>query len=365
MSKRARKEMVEAKRMMEKSSDILLRASKLLSALPAGSQKEKLIDMLRMYVINNNCSLIVTPEHPISYEHKLLIRDDCNGNISNIVSEYLSPEYQQALKVQGGGIMYDLERYRQALEHSVYKREMADYPSYQAIEYPLLVNLVSHKIAPRIIETMSISDFRDFVKEYCYDDFVKYREENGFVKVFIRENEYEFYTMLRENGVHPAYVDQLIANMHDKGTADEFELEYKGQVITGPGFDIDHKNPVYCPNDIAMYPEVNYPSSLAIVEKRTHRLKHKLERMVTLEDGSKRYEKILLPRNCAAMLDFERILVHDFNNPRRRISAPQPQANNLIYLNKIDMFVTNINLMNENAHNKAAKNYVNKRGGRK
>ena len=56
MSKRARKEMVEAKRMMEKSSDILLRASKLLSALPAGSQKEKLIDMLRMYVINNNCS---------------------------------------------------------------------------------------------------------------------------------------------------------------------------------------------------------------------------------------------------------------------------------------------------------------------
>ncbi len=364
MSKRARKEMVEAKKMAERSSDILGRASKLLSALPYGAQREKLIDLLRGYVINNNCSMIVTPEHPISYEHKLLIRDDCNGNISNIVTEYLSPSYQEALKTQGSG-MRELDEYRQALERSVYRREMADYPSYQAIEHSLLVNLIAQRISPQVIKTMNISDFRDFVKEHCYDDFVKYREQNGFVKVFIRENEYEFYTLLRENGVHPAYVDKLIANMHDKGSADEFELNYKGQVIRGPGFDIDHKNPVYCPNDIAMYPEVNYPSSLAIVEKRTHRLKHKLERMVTLEDGSKRYEKILLPRNCAAMLNFEHILVHDFNNPQRRLSVPQPQANNLIYLNKIDIFTTNVVLTNENTHNKAARNYVNKRGGRK
>ena len=67
MSKRARKEMVEAKKMVEKASLVLQRASKLLSALPPGPRKEQLIDMLRMYVINNNCSLIVTPEHPISY----------------------------------------------------------------------------------------------------------------------------------------------------------------------------------------------------------------------------------------------------------------------------------------------------------
>lgn len=365
MSKRARKELVEAKKMAEKASDVLGRASRLLTALPAGPRKEQLIEMLRMYVINNNCSLIVTPEHPISREHKLLIRDDCNGNISNIVSEYLSPAYQQALKVQGGGIMREIEEYRRALEHSVYGREMADYPSYGAIERPLLVNLISQRIAPQVIESMSISDFRDFVKEYCYADFVKYREKNGFVKVFIRENEDGFYALLRENGVHPAYVDQLIANMRDKGSADEFELSYKGQIITGPGFDIDHKNPVYCPNDIAMYPEVNYPKSLAIVEKNIHRLKHKLERMVTLDDGSKQYEKILLPRYCAAMLDFERFLVHDFSNPERRISAPQPQANNLIYLNKIDSFVTNVNLSNETTRGRAVRNYVNKRGGRK
>ena len=96
MSRKARKEMTEARKTRENSAFILSYAFETLNALPNGAARERLLDMLRMYVINNNCSLIVTPERPIAREHKLLIRDDCNGNISNIVTEYLSPSYLQA-----------------------------------------------------------------------------------------------------------------------------------------------------------------------------------------------------------------------------------------------------------------------------
>lgn len=364
MSRKARKEMTEARKTRENSAFILSHAFETLNALPNGAARERLLDMLRMYVINNNCSLIVTPERPIAREHKLLIRDDCNGNISNIVTEYLSPSYLQALKVREEG-MFFIKDYSEAFQKSVFQREMTDYPSYKSIENTVLNNLISHKISPNIIKNMNISDFRDFVKEFCYDDFTKYREKNGFVKVFIRENEYQFYHLLRDNGVHPAYVDALIANMHEKGSADEFKLEYKGQLITGPGFDIDHKNPVYCPDDISMYPEVNYPRSLAIVEKNAHRMKHKLERMIVSEDGGKRFEKILLPQYCAAVLDFENFLVHDFENPERHVSLPRPRADNLIYLNKIDSFVNSPAVVNEIARCKMLKSYANKRDGRK
>lgn len=366
MSGRSRKDLVEARRNYETVQYVLGSAMKALVALPNGDEKKRLVSILRQYVINNNCSLIVTPENPISPEHKHLIRDDCNGKISDIVSEYLSPEYVAALKRKKTrrDKMYGTSMYRQALRDSVYEREMKGYKSYGAIEYQLLINLVSKGISPNIIVNMGISDFRDFVKEFCYEDFVKYREKEGFVKVFIRENEQDFYTLLRDNGVHPAYVDRLIENMHTKGCADSFEFEYKGQIITGPGFSIDHKNPVYCPNNIAAYPEVNEPNSLAMVENNTHRLKHKLERRVEMEDGMIGYEKILLPQYCAAMLDFEHYVVHDFNQPNRKIIPSPAHGNNLVHLNKIETFVNGLDLQNSSQRGKTSPTYVNKKGGR-
>ena len=81
MSGKARRELMESKRECEHAAYVLEGAYRTLASLPNGEDKEHLISMLRMYVINNNCSLIVTPESPISAEHKLLIRDDCNGLI--------------------------------------------------------------------------------------------------------------------------------------------------------------------------------------------------------------------------------------------------------------------------------------------
>ena len=339
MSGKKHKEIIDERRRIERTAGILDKAMVLLNTMPHNEQRERLVKMLRTYVINNNCSLIVTPENPISPEHKLLIRDDCNGKISNIAKEYISEEYNEALCRKRTGGEYSTDDLRKALKRSVYQREMAEFPVYKAISFPLLKNLAEHGFAPSTIERMRISDFRDFIKEFCYDEFVKFRERQGFVKVFIRNNEQNFYNLLHSSGVHPAYIEKLIANMYEKGSADEFVLEYKGQRINGPGFDIDHKNPVYCPNDIKSYMEVNLPRSLAIVEKHTHRMKHKLERKINVGDGVRMYEKILLPQHCSAMLDFEHYMVFDFENPERQILPPQPHAENLIYLNKLEELV--------------------------
>ncbi len=352
----------DARRDREYAQKVLSDASYALQVLPKGRNKEKLLKFLRLYLINNNCQVSITPESPITPAPKFLIRDDCNGNISGIDTNFMSPEYLEITRQDGENCkrkMYKVPEYEVALQDSVYGREMKGFKSYEAVEYQLLVNLINEGITPDVIRKMNITDFRDFVKEYCYDAFVKYREQEGFVKVFIRSNENSFGDLLIDNGVHPIYVEKLIENMKTKGCADSFELEFKGQVITGPGFDIDHKNPVYCPNNIMAYPDVNEPYSLAVVEKCTHRLKHQLEHRVALGDGMFGYEKIQWPKSCVAVLDFEHYLVYDFSNPDRKIMPRMPLANNLIHLNRIETFVQNLDLSKENKRSRGCGNRKN------
>ena len=69
---------------------------------------------------------------------------------------------------------------------------MCDYPTYRSIRRQMFCNLVDQRIPPQVIKSMGISDYRDFAREYCHEDFMKYREKEGFIKVFIKENEEEF-----------------------------------------------------------------------------------------------------------------------------------------------------------------------------
>lgn len=366
MAGKLRKELIEAKQKREIVENVIDKSLKILSSNASAENKNQLIKMLRNYAFNNGFSLISTPSNPISPEHKLLIRDDCSGNISNIVNEYMSVGYLAAKrKKRQNNTLYNIKLYDQALQNSIYGKEMKDYPSYKAIEYPLLINLIDQQISPSLIRTMKISDFRDFIREYCQEEFAQYHEKKGFIKVFIKHNADSFYELLCSNAVHPAYAEKLIENMQTKGSAESFVFDYKGQNITGPGFDIDHKNPVYCPNDIKSYHEVNHPRSLAVVEKNIHRLKHKLERAINNDDGIKMYEKIILPAHCTAMLNFENYITYDFDNPRHQIYQQPPAKNNLIFLNKISQFANSVNLENETFHEKSKRKYINNQGGRK
>lgn len=338
---RKRDSLVEARRDRENAQRILRAVSCALKMLPNGDLRNSLLNIVRTYIMNNNCSIVVHPESPILAEDKLLIRDDCNGNISGNLLEYMSPEYIEALKTEGGKNkkLYGVSEYSRALEESIYGREMKGYNSYASIEYPLLINLVNQRIKPDIIRKMKKTDFRDFVKKFCYEEFMVYHEKKGFIKIFINENETDFYNLLCDNGTNPFFVEQLIKNMRTEGCADSFVFEYKGHEITGPGFDTDHKNPVYNPHDVASYAVVNTPPFLAVVEKDTHRLKHQLERRVELGDGVIVYEKLMWPKYSAAVLDFEHYLVHDFDNPNRKVISSPPHGNNLVFLNKIDTYM--------------------------
>ena len=193
-----RKNVIKARQEREYMQDVFARAMRVLVSSSGDDVKKRLIVMLRAYVINNNCSLIVTPERPISPEHKLLIRDDCSGNISCIIKEYLSPSYLNTLEGYRDKPkkLYKVDEYEKALQSSVFGQEMSGYESYKQVETSLLVNLVNERIVPDVIRNMKISDFRDFIKKFCYNEFTKYREKEGFVKVFIRENEADFRDML-------------------------------------------------------------------------------------------------------------------------------------------------------------------------
>ena len=362
MSKKARKEIVEIRKEREHKTEVLGRAVTLLKKLPEGKQKDQLRSLLRTYLINNGCSLLVTPEYQISPEHKQLIRDDCNGCISGINSGLLSKDYVEAFDDTKKRRMRRIETYGTALRSSVFEREMAQYPSYRHVRKYLLINLINEGVRPEIIQKMNIADFRSFIHDHCYDEFMAYREREGFVKAFIRTNEQEFYSLLCNSGEHPIYVENLIQRMNETGSAASFEMEYKGQIITGVGFDIDHKDPLYCPNDITSYPEVNARRSLNLVEIGAHRLKHAVERMVISPDGAKTYEKIMMPQYCAALLDFEHKILYDFDNPQHVVIAQRPNIDNLILINKVEALVNSITLSNENKRGKSSRNYINKNG---
>ena len=363
MSKKFRKEIVEIRREREKSSAVLSKAACLLKKLPKSKTKEQLLSLLRSYVINNGCSLLVTPENSIAPEHKLLIRDDCSGYISNLTTEHLSPEYASFLEKGIKNKSCHLEKYAEALDESVFQREMMQYPSYASVKYPLLLNLIQEKATPELIKKMNIADFRSFINTFCHDKFIEHHEKQNFVKHFINSNEQQFYDLLCNNGEYPAYVEALIHNMKTTGSAAAFELEYKGQTISGVGFDIDHKNPIYCPNDISSYADVNKPSSLNLVEINTHRLKHALERAVPNIDGNKMYEKIIMPQYCSAMLDFEHFCLYDFNNPQHIVTPSKSNIDNRIFLNKIETMVNSISLPKTKTQNKDMRRYINKNNG--
>ena len=106
---------------------------------------------------------------------------------------------------------------------------------------------------------------------------------------------------------------------------------------------------------------MNKPSSLAQVENTIHRLKHKLESRIIIDDGVFGYEKILLPQNCAAMLDFQHYIVHDFDNPNRKVMISSPRGNNFVHLNKIDTFVQGVKVRDEQTRRR---DYVNRNNGR-
>lgn len=336
MSKKARREMVERLKYLAFSEGVLNQAMKVFSLLPESEPKKQLRDMLRLYLYNNNYSCVITPERPIAPEYKMLIRDDCNGDIYAVDKNFLSFHYRYALK-NAGNESYPASSYEQALRKCKAWSEMREFPTYRSVEHTVLERLAELQLPPTLIKAMQINDFRDFVRNNCGEEYARYRERKSFIKTFINAREDEFRQMLTGGGVDPRYTDALVEKMHKTGEAwDVVVFDENGKRIEGPEFDRHHTIPVYSPNNVASLSEVNSFNKLCLIEKRFHRFLHKLEQ-ARVSDDMLYFEKIMVPEHAACILNFETCIQHDFSAPERRFGSIRPSVENVMLVNKLEL----------------------------
>lgn len=367
MSNKSRRQTVEHLKHCALAAEILQNAFSVLRRLPDGEAKNLLREQLRNYLYNNNYSCVVSPEHPIGPEYKLVIRDDCNGSIYAVDKAYQSFHYRYAL-ANAGQQEAKAADYAAALKHNKAWNEMREFPTYEAIEGVLLSKLEQNQLAPQLVKAMQINDFRDFVHNNCAEEFSVYREQNSMVKSFIAACETEFRTMMNKAGVDERYTDAMVERMKTKGEAWNVTVtDENGKKISGPEFDRHHTIPVHCPNEVASLKAVNDFNHLCLIEKNTHHFLHQLERAMMREDDGLFFEKMMVPNRAACILNFENCIQHDFNEPERRWHSLSPIRDNLIYLNKIDYTTKKVSsLAMEEKSSKKARPYVNNtgRGGR-
>lgn len=350
---------VFAKRIIENAIDVF-------KQLPEGDPKLQLRGHLRQYVFNNGYFLVRTPEHLIAPEYKMLIRDDCNGDIYAVDKAYLSFHYRYALK-NAGMENYGLAEYKTALKKNESWAQMREFSTYRSIENIMLKQLAEKALPPKLVKAMEINDFRDFVRNNCGEEFAHYRERVSFVKTFIRAREEEFRLMLKKAGTDERYVEALVEKMHMTGEAwGVVVCDENGRQIEGPEFDRHHIIPVYSPHDVASLSEVNKFNHLCLIEKKYHHWLHRLEQPRMVGD-TLYFEKIMVPYNAACILDFENFVAHDFDDPKRRVQVQPVVIDNLAILNRIaELTLRYSRLTPPNKRENTPAKYVNSggKGGR-
>lgn len=321
MAGKLRREKLENSRHCEFIDDTINNAVEVYKKLPSGEVKSELRNLLMRYLDYNGYSQLDILASELLPEYKKLIRDDCYGDISSISKENLSEEYKKFFHYHNLGNndvkhkKFSLDLYSSYLEKSKNWRNICEFDSYESIKKPLIENLYEEQISPFVLRTMSISDFRDFTRQYCYEEFVAYREKNNFVKTFINAKGDEFFSMLITNGVNGYYSEALVSSMQTKGVAwDVVAHDKNGYQVFGPEFDRHHKHPVMCTTDIAAIKEVNDFNKLVLINKEYHKYLHRLEQRYTLKsnDSDIYFRKLMAPEDAACILNFETYIMHNF-----------------------------------------------------
>lgn len=101
MASKSRREAVEYLKYLAFANETVNKAMNVFRQLPEGEPKRQMRELLRHYLYNNNYACTITPERPIEPEYKMLIRDDCNGDIYAVDKNFLSFHYRYALKTPG------------------------------------------------------------------------------------------------------------------------------------------------------------------------------------------------------------------------------------------------------------------------
>ena len=363
MASKSRREAVEYLKYLAFANETVNKAMNVFRQLPEGEPKRQMRELLRHYLYNNNYACTITPERPIEPEYKMLIRDDCNGDIYAVDKNFLPFHYRYALK-NAGLERYDSSDYVKALKKNRAWNDMREFPTYRSVESLVLARMEQMQLPPNLIKALQVHDFRDFVRNNCEKEFARYRERKSFIKTFINARETEFREMLNRGGVDPRYTDALVEKMRKTGEAwDVVVLDENGKRIEGPEFDRHHTIPVYSPNNVASLSEVNSFNKLCLIEKKFHRWLHKLEQ-AKVSDDMLYFEKIMVPEHAACILNFETYIAHDFSNPERRLFPMRPSGENLIYLNKLAEMTYKFSSLVPNAKREKTPDRFVHRGGK-
>lgn len=199
MASKSRREAVEYLKYLAFANETVNKAMNVFRQLPEGEPKRQMRELLRHYLYNNNYACTITPERPIEPEYKMLIRDDCNGDIYAVDKNFLSFHYRYALK-NAGLEKHASEEYVKALDRNKAWSDMCEFPTYRSVEGAVLARLIEMQLPPNLIKAMKVNDFRDFVRNNCGEEFARYRERKSFIKTFINARETEFREMLNRGG---------------------------------------------------------------------------------------------------------------------------------------------------------------------
>lgn len=366
MAGKERRERVESIRYNVYGKEIVSKAMKTLRELPYGEPKKQQLLLMRQYLRNNHYQCTVSPERPIKPEYKLLIRDDCNGDIYAVDKNFLSFHYKYSMDMaqkRPEDIKSTTMDYVKVLQASNVWQDIRTFPSYEAVEALLIEKINQMRIPHQFIKAFEVNDFRDLVRNLCGKEFSEFRKRESQIKAFIKAKEESFREMLHLSGTDERYTNALVEKMKTKGEAWGVVIyDDDGRKIDGPEFDRHHTIPVYSPDDVESLNEVNDFNNICLIEKNFHHWLHKLERSY-MQDDVLYFEKIMVPENAACILNFETYIAHDYDNPERKIFMKQPRENNQIYLNKISEATTcYAGLLPSTQREKTPNKYVHKGG---
>ena len=166
MASKSRREAVEYLKYLAFANETVNKAMNVFRQLPEGEPKRQMRELLRHYLYNNNYACTITPERPIEPEYKMLIRDDCNGDIYAVDKNFLSFHYRYALK-NAGLERYDSSDYVKALKKNRAWNDMREFPTYRSVESLVLARMEQMQLPPNLIKALQVHDFRDFVRNNC------------------------------------------------------------------------------------------------------------------------------------------------------------------------------------------------------
>lgn len=323
--------------------------------------------------------------YPLSRDEKHIIRMDFYGSINETDKTPAHSRHTKKYLRHLSSYPSKLPPQEYDLETSPIWKLFRQFPRFRKIETRLKQQLQAMNIPADMLPHMNAYDFSDVLYKAFYDPetapkaYMFLGARRSFVKDFIRKNEAAFRDYLQKIRVHPAYAEELIANMkkygktsniyvidHDKGvkllnkykqkgilpagtvispklSAQQIELirnrgEYyqialldeNGHPLSGPDFSVHHKVAVKDAADTPDLLYVNRFENLCLtVTSPYHQILHSLDMTQKIDRRECYISRIYMDKNLVFWGGFHKLfhIYYDYRNDTRSLRQKQQHNN--------------------------------------